>query len=62
VWIYVKLAGVVVLTIVHVMLARHARAFAAGRNVRSERYFRLLNEVPTVAMIVIVIMVVVKPF
>lgn len=62
VWIYVKLAGVVVLTIVHMVLARHARDFAAGRNVRSERYFRLLNEVPTAAMIVIVIMVVVKPF
>jgi putative membrane protein len=47
---------------VHVLLARHVRLFAADRNVRSHRYFRILNEIPTVLMIIIVIMVIIKPF
>ncbi len=61
-WIYVKLAAVFGMTGFHVVLARHARAFEAGRNARPERYFRLINEVPTVLMIIIVIMVIVRPF
>ena len=44
------------------MLARHVKAFAADRNTRPERYFRILNEVPTLLMIGIVILVIVKPF
>jgi putative membrane protein len=36
--------------------------FAADRNTRSQKFYRIINEVPTVLMIVIVILVVVKPF
>ena len=61
-WFHVKLACVVGLTLVHLMLAQHVRLFAADRNARSHRYFRILNEIPTVLMIVIVIMVIIKPF
>jgi protoporphyrinogen IX oxidase len=60
-WLSVKLGLVVMLTILHLMLACHRRAFARDRNSHSERYFRILNEVPTVLMIVIVILVVVRP-
>ena len=60
-WLSIKLALVVVLTGVHLMLIRHLRAFARDRNSHSVRYFRILNEVPTVLMIAIVIMVIVRP-
>jgi putative membrane protein len=47
---------------VHLLLVWHLRAFAKDRNRYSARYFRILNEVPTVLMIAIVVMVVVRPF
>ena len=59
---WVKLLLVTVLTGVHGGLAFHMREFAADRNVRSQRYFRILNEVPTVLMLGIVILVIVRPF
>ena len=46
----------------HGMLESHVVQFARGERLQSSRYFRILNEVPTVLMIVIVIMVIVKPF
>ena len=60
-WPWVKAASVLVLAGFHGVLARHFKAFAADRNDKSAKYFRLINEIPTVAMIVIVIMVIVKP-
>jgi protoporphyrinogen IX oxidase len=61
-WIWVKLAMVGVLTLLHHWLGRRRRDFAADRNTVSGRTYRLANEVPTLALIVIVIMVIVKPF
>jgi putative membrane protein len=61
-WIYIKLAGVVVLTGLHHAMGKWRKAFAAGENRHSMRFFRLMNEVPALALVVIVIMVVVKPF
>ncbi len=61
-WLHVKLLMVVLLTAFHLLLKRHLKRFAAGEEQAGERYFRLINEVPTVLMIIIVIMVVVKPF
>jgi putative membrane protein len=61
-WLHAKLALVIVLTGLHGLFARYVRMFAENRNVRSPGFFRVLNEVPTVAMIAIVILVVVKPF
>ena len=46
----------------HGLLARWRRDFAADRNRRSERFYRMMNEVPTLAMIGIVVLVIVKPF
>ena len=62
IWIYVKLALVVLLAGFHGLLARWRRDFAADRNGRSARFYRRVNEVPTLAMIAIVIMVIVRPF
>jgi protoporphyrinogen IX oxidase len=61
-WLETKVVLVIVLSGLHGLLARHVRDFAADRNRRSQRYYRLINELPTVLMIVIVILVIVKPF
>ncbi|WP_421874279.1 protoporphyrinogen oxidase HemJ [Pararhizobium sp.] len=61
-WLHVKLLLVVILTGVHMMFSRAVRAFARDENTRSARYWRLMNEAPTLLMILIVIMAVVKPF
>lgn len=61
-WIYIKLACVVLMSGFHEMLAKHYRNFQADKNIKSTKYFRLINEVPTLLMIIIVIMVIVKPF
>ncbi len=61
-WVYGKLLLVVALTGAHIKLAGHAKMFAQDRNSKSEKYFRVINEVPTVIMIGIVILVTVKPF
>lgn len=61
-WIHVKLAAVLGLIVAHMQLAKWRRAFAEDRNQRPQRFFRLINEVPTVFLVVIVVMVVVKPF
>lgn len=62
VWFWLKLGLVVCLTVCHLVLAGHVKAFAADKNEKSQGYFRVVNEVPTVLMIAIVILVVVKAF
>jgi putative membrane protein len=61
-WMSAKLALVGALTLYQVVLAGWRRAFADGRNRHSPRFFRIANELPTLALIAIVVLVVVKPF
>jgi putative membrane protein len=61
-WLHGKLLLVLVLSGVHGFFARWMKDFAADRNTRSQKFYRIINEVPTVLMIGIVILVVVKPF
>lgn len=61
-WLHAKLALVIALSGVHGLFVGHVRAFAEDRNTRPQRYYRIINEVPTLLMIGIVILVVVKPF
>jgi protoporphyrinogen IX oxidase len=61
-WLHAKLAFVFGLLVFHMALARWRSDFAAGRNGHSERFYRAMNEVPTVLLIGIVILAVVKPF
>jgi len=61
-WIYPKLAGVLALTWFHHWLGLRRLDFAADRNTRTGRTYRMMNEVPTVLLVLIVVMVVVKPF
>ena len=61
-WIYVKLAAVLALTLIHHRLSVWRRGFAADANQRSAKFYRVVNEVPTLLLILIVVMVAVKPF
>lgn len=60
VWPWTKAISVVVMTVFHMWLAARRKDFVAGRNSLTGRTFRLMNEVPTVLMILIVISVIVK--
>lgn len=61
-WMHAKLTAVLLLTAVHGFYARWRKDFAADRNIRSAKFYKIWNEAPTVLMIVIVVMVIVKPF
>jgi protoporphyrinogen IX oxidase len=61
-WLQAKIVLVLVLSALHALLARWRRDFAADRNRHSQKFYRIVNEVPTVLMIAIVILAVVKPF
>jgi putative membrane protein len=61
-WLHAKITLVLGLSATHGMMAGWRRAFAEDRNTRAARFFRIMNEVPTLLMIGIVILVIVKPF
>ncbi len=61
-WLYIKLASVGVLVIFHISLWLWRRDFVYDRNEKTETFFRSINEIPTILMIVIVIFVIVRPF
>ena len=61
-WLHAKLTLVLAMSGLHGYLARCVRQFAADANTRSSRHYRIVNEVPTVLMVLIVILVVIKPF
>lgn len=61
-WLHTKLLLVALLIWYHMLLARWRRGFADDTNTHSERFYRIANEVPTVLLIVIVFLVVLKPF
>jgi putative membrane protein len=61
-WPWVKATIVLAMSGLHGLLSRWRRQFASDRNIHTTRFYKLINEVPTVMMIVIVIMVVAKPF
>ena len=61
-WFHAKLLCVILLSAFHMALAKWRKDFEADRNTHTARFFRIMNEVPTVLMIAIVLLVVVKPF
>ena len=61
-WLHLKLAFVILLSGVHGYFSRFVRDFASDSNQRPARFYRIINEVPTLCMIVIVVAVIVKPF
>src|SRR5215813_44463 len=61
-WLQAKFALVIVLSALHGFMVRWVRDFGADKNQRTQKFYRIINEIPTVLMIAIVILVVVKPF
>jgi putative membrane protein len=61
-WLHTKLVLVLALAGVHFLMLRWRREFAEDRNTRSAKFYRVINEVPTLIMIAVVILVMVKPF
>ena len=61
-WFHIKFLLVLILSGVHGFFARCVKDFGADRNRRSQKFYRIINEVPTTLMILIVILVIVKPF
>ena len=61
-WMQAKFVLVVILSAVHGLFVRWTRQFAEDRNTRSSKFYRVVNEIPTLLMIGIVILVIVKPF
>jgi putative membrane protein len=61
-WFQAKFVLVLAMSGVHGVLSKYVREFAADKRRKSQNFFRILNEIPTVLLIVIVILAVVKPF
>lgn len=61
-WFHAKMTLVVLLLVYHFMCKYHLKQFAEDNNGKSHVYFRWFNEVPSVLLIAIVILVIVKPF
>ncbi len=61
-WFHAKLGLVVLLWIYHIICGRYIKNFKANNNTHSHKFYRFFNEVPTVLLIAIVILAVVKPF
>jgi putative membrane protein len=61
-WWHTKLLSAILLSGVTGALSKYRREFAEDRNTKSQKFFRILNEVPTVLLIVVVIMAIVQPF
>ena len=61
-WLHAKLLLVLVLSGIHGFFSRCVKDFSADHNTRPQKFYRIVNEVPTILMIGIVILVIVKPF
>jgi putative membrane protein len=61
-WLHVKLTLVAIMAVFHMIMASWRKAFEGDNNTRPARFYRMMNEVPTVLMIAIIVMVVVRPF
>ena len=60
-WMQIKTASILLLTHYHFYLGKHLRMFALDNNNKSSKFFRIINEIPTILLIVIVFVVVFKP-
>ena len=61
-WVHVKLTLVIALSGVHGVFSKWRKVFERDENTKSAKFYKIWNEVPTVLMIIIVILAIVKPF
>ena len=60
-WMQIKVVSVIILTYYHFLLGKYVNDFAINNNRKSSKYYRVINEVPTIILIVVVFVVVFKP-
>ena len=61
-WLIVKIGVVLIMTAYHIILGFHLNDFKLDKQIRTSRYFRIINEVPFFLLFIILIMVIMKPF
>jgi putative membrane protein len=61
-WIYFKLLAVFLLLLVHYLLAKYRKDFFLNKNSHSKKFYKILNEIPTILLILIILLVYLKPF
>jgi putative membrane protein len=61
-WLQLKFVAVLAMSALHGLFARWVKDFARDANTRSQRFYRMINEVPTALLVAIVILAIVKPF
>ena len=61
-WLIVKIGVVLIMTVYHIILGFHLNDFKLDKQIRTSRYFRIINEIPFFLLFIILIMVVMKPF
>ena len=61
-WLIVKIGVVFIMTAYHILLGIHLNDFKLDKQIRTSRYFRIINEVPFFLLFIILIMVIMKPF
>lgn len=61
-WLWLKLTIILGLLVLHHLLARWRKAFMRGENRHSSRFYRMINEIPSLSVILIVLLAVIKPF
>ena len=61
-WMHVKFMGVILMSVLHMVFAKWRKDFAADKNTHTDKFYRWWNEAPTILLIIVVIMVVAKPF
>lgn len=62
IWLHIKLTLVAILTFYHHLLGRWRKAFEKGENKHSEKFYRIVNELPILLVLAIVTLVILKPF
>jgi len=61
-WLIVKIGIVLIMTAYHILLGIHLNDFKLDKQIRTSRYFRIINEIPFFLLFIILIMVIMKPF
>ena len=62
IWFHIKFLCVILMTVCHIYLGAERKKFISGEGIHTHKFYRLINEIPTLLMIIIVIMVIVRPF
>lgn len=62
IWFHIKITAVLGLSCIHGLLAKWRKDFVLGSNKHSAKFYRIINEIPVLLMLIIIIMVIIKPF